>query len=87
MKHEAQVSILKELMSQLDEGRNVDAGVMYRNPTSVYNDTELAERERETFFRDHPQLIALSGSLPGPGSYMTVDDFGVPVLATRDRDG
>lgn len=30
MRHELQVEILKELMQQLDEGRNVDAGVQYR---------------------------------------------------------
>ena len=49
MKHEVQVSILKELMSQLDEGRNADAGVMFRNPTSVYTDPELAEPTRNAF--------------------------------------
>ena len=87
MKREVELSILKELMRQLDEKRNIDAGVMYRNPTEVYTSPEIAEREEETFFRDHPQLIALSGSLPNPGSYMTVDDFGVPVLATRDESG
>ncbi|NQZ99447.1 MAG: Rieske (2Fe-2S) protein [Myxococcales bacterium] len=87
MKRDVELSILKELMRQLDEKRNVDAGVMYRNPTDVYTSREIAERERQTFFRDHPQLIALSGSLPNPGSYMTVDDFGVPVLATRDESG
>ena len=35
MKHERQVEILKALMQQLDEGRNVDAGVQYRMPTSA----------------------------------------------------
>ena len=87
MKREVEIGILKELMRQLDEKKNIDAGVMYRNPTEVYTSREIAERERETFFRNHPQLIALSGSLPRPGSYMTVDDFGVPVLATRDQSG
>lgn len=87
MKRDVEIFILKELMRQLDEKRNIDAGVMYRNPTEVYTSREIAERERQVFFRDHPQLIALSGSLPNPGSYMTVDDFGVPVLATRDESG
>ncbi len=87
MKRETELSILDELLRQLDEKRNIDAGVMYRNPTSVYTCTELARREQDAFFRDHPQLIALSGSLPEAGSFMTVDDFGVPVLATRDADG
>jgi len=87
MKRDTELSILKELMRQLDEKRNIDAGVMYRNPTDVYTSQEIAENERQIFFRDHPQLIALSGSLPNEGSYMTVDDFGVPVLATRDESG
>ncbi|MEM9623463.1 MAG: aromatic ring-hydroxylating dioxygenase subunit alpha, partial [Pseudomonadota bacterium] len=29
----------------------------------------------------------LSGDLPKPGSYLTMDDFGVPILATRDKSG
>lgn len=87
MKREVELSILDELLRQLDEKKNVDAGVMYRNPTSAYTSTEVARKEQEAFFRDHTQLIGLSGSLPEPGSFMTVDDFGVPVLATRDAEG
>ena len=87
MKREVELGILDELLAQLDEGRNVDAGVMYRNPTASYTCPDIARREQELFFRDHPQLIALSGSLPEPGSYLTVEDFGVPVLATRDSSG
>ena len=87
MKREIELGILDELLRQLDEGRNVDAGVMYRNPTASYTCRDVAKREQEVLFRDHPQLIALSGSLPEPGSYLTVEDFGVPVLATRDSSG
>ena len=32
MKQETQVEILKELMRQVDEGKNIDAGVQYRMP-------------------------------------------------------
>jgi len=87
MEHAKQVTILKELMRQLDEKVNVDAGVMYKNPTSVYTCREIAGKEREVLFRNHPQLIGLSGDLPEPNSFIAVDDFGVPVLATRDEDG
>ena len=87
MKREVELSILRELLRQLDEKKNIDAGVMYKNPTSVYTSPEVAAQEWYRFFRNHPQLIALSGSLPKPGSFLTVDDFGVPVLATRDPDG
>ena len=87
MQHATQVTILKELMRQIDGKVNVDAGVMYKNPVSAYTCTDLAAKEWQTFFRNHPQLIGLSGDLPGPGSFFTADDFGTPVLATRDDDG
>ena len=87
MEHSKQVEILKELMRQLDNKVNVDAGVMYQNPTSVYTCPELAEKEREQFFRNHPQLIGLTKDLPAAGSFLTTNDFAVPVLATRDDKG
>lgn len=87
MKHSLQVEILKELMGQLDSGQNIDAGVQYTMPTSSYVCPDQAARERELFFQDHPQLVGLSGDLPSPGSYFTRDDFGTPVLATRDKQG
>ncbi len=87
MEHALQVEILKELMSQLDEDRNVDAGVQYKMPTSSYVCPEQAKREQEEFFQNHPQLIGLSGDLPEHGSFFTMDDFGTPLLATRDREG
>ncbi len=87
MEHTLQVKILKELMQQLDEGRNVDAGVQYKNPTASYVCPEQATREREEFFQNHPQLIGLSGDLPEPGSFLTMNDFGTPILATRDKNG
>ena len=87
MEHALQVEILKELMQQLDEGKNIDAGVQYRMPTTSYVCPEVAARERDAFFRNHPQLIGLSGDLPEPGSYLTINDFGIPILATRDKSG
>ncbi len=87
MKHQTTVRIIKELMDQLDENRNVDAGVQYRLPTSDYICPDLAAREWAALFQQHPQVIGLSGDLPENGSYFTIDDFGIPVLATRSRDG
>ena len=47
MEHVLQVEILKELMSQLDDERNVDAGVQYRMPTASYVCPEQARQEQE----------------------------------------
>ena len=87
MDHAEQVTQIKTLMARLDAGTTVDAGGLRRNPTRVYTDPDLAAREREAFFDDHPQVIGLSGDLPGPGSFVTLDDLGVPILATRDDSG
>jgi nitrite reductase/ring-hydroxylating ferredoxin subunit len=87
MKHAKQVEILKELMSQLDEHRNIDGGVQYRLPLSDFASPDIAEKEWKTLFREHPQVIGLSGDLPENGSYFTIEDFGASVLATRGKDG
>ena len=87
MEHGEQVRLLKELRQKLDDGVNVDAGIMLKNPASTYTCPDMASKEWETFFRDYPQVIGLSGDLPEPNSFVTVDDFGVSVLATRDEEG
>ena len=50
MRRDIEISILKDRMRQLDEKRNVDAGVMHRNPTDVYPSREIVEREKQAFF-------------------------------------
>ena len=60
MEHSKQVEILTELIRQVGERVNVDAGVVLRNPTSVYVSSELANVEWETFFQRHPQVLGLS---------------------------
>ena len=87
MKYEKQVEILDQLIDMIDNDYNADAGVIRQNPTSGYVCPDLAKAEWDMFFKDHAQLVGLSADLPEPGTFMTVDDFGVPVLCTRDRDG
>jgi nitrite reductase/ring-hydroxylating ferredoxin subunit len=87
MQHAKQVEILKELIAGLDSNHTCDAGRIAVNPATAYTDAELAEREWQAFFQNHPQVIGLSGELPQPGSYLTLADFGVPILATRDQNG
>jgi hypothetical protein len=68
MEHNLQVQILQELMQQLDNGKNIDAGVQYKMSTRSYVCPELALLERQEFFQNPPQLIGLSNDLPEPGS-------------------
>lgn len=55
-------------------------------PTDVYSEGRHAE-EVEALFLDRPLVFALSGALPGPRTYRTVDLCGTPILLTRDADG
>ena len=87
MKRDEQIRLLKHLIHQLDTGTNLDAGVLLRAPSSVYSCPERAAAEREKFFQSYPQMVGMSGDLPENGSFLTRDDWGVKILATRDKDG
>ncbi len=87
MEHHEQVRLLNELLAQVRDGTTADAGGHFHNPVSVYTDPEIAAAEAERVFGGYPQILGLSGELPGPGTFVTTDDFGPPVLATRDADG
>ena len=87
MKQTLQIEVIKELLDHIDHHRTVDAGSVVANPASSYTCEKLAAREWDAFFQNHPQVLGCSGDLPKPGSYMTTDDFGVPILATRDQNG
>ncbi len=78
---------MKQLLAHLDAGTTVDAGGLRRLPTEVYTDLELAEREMDEFFGAMPHCIGMSGDLAEPGAFVTTNDLGIPVLATRDAAG
>ncbi|WP_419553633.1 aromatic ring-hydroxylating oxygenase subunit alpha [Candidatus Poriferisodalis sp.] len=87
MKRAEQIDQIKTLLARLDSGTNVDAGGVRYNPTSAYADPELAALEQREFFDRYPQIVGLSGDLPGPGSFMTFDELSTPVLLTRSASG
>ena len=87
MRKEEQIKTMKLLMQRLDDGTNVDAGGMVRNPVSAYVSEERARMEWQVMFQNYPQVMGMSGDLPQPGSFMTSKDLGKPVLMTRDSDG
>jgi len=87
MRHDVQVSLIKQMLVHLDAGTNVDAGTMARQSTDTFTDPAQAEQERELFFRKTPQCLGMSGDLAEPGAFVTSDDLGVPILATRNDAG
>ena len=82
-----QMRLLKGLMHHLDNKTNIDAGGIIRTPADTYTSEERFDMEWNTFFQDYPQIVGMSGDLPGPDTFITTEDFGVPVLATRNSRG
>jgi len=87
MLREEQIRLLKGLIHYQESGTNVDAGGIIKNPSSTYTCEERFEKEWNTFFKDYPQIVGMSGDLPEPGTFFTREDFGIPLLATRDEKG
>ena len=87
MRHEVEVEVLEELLAQIAEGRNADAGAVRACPASTWTCPDRLALERRELFDSQPQLVGLSGDLPLPGSFLTTDDLGPPVLVVRGDDG
>ncbi len=87
MQKEEQVRLLKGLINYLETGTNVDAGGIMQTPTDTYTSEERFSEEWNKFFRDYPQIIGMTGDLAEPGTFFTREDFGIPLLATRDEKG
>ena len=87
MLREEQIRLLKGLIHYQESGTNVDAGGIIQNPSSTYTCEERFEKEWNTFFKNHPQIVGMTGDLPEPGTFFTREDFGMPLLATRDEKG
>ena len=56
-------------------------------PASIYADPRHLDEERRLLLDGLPQAVALSADLPEPGSFVTRDQFSVPLLISRDTDG
>ena len=81
-----QLRLLKGLLNHLDAKTNVDAGGIMQTPSDTYTSKERFDLEWQSFFQDYPQIIGMSGDLAEPNSFLTIDDFGSSIIATRDEN-
>ena len=86
MQQTTQVALIRELLGHLDAGTTALAEGVMRNRVDVYTDPERFEREW-SMIRGSPQYFGLSCRLPEPGSFVTDDETGIPVLLVRDDEG
>lgn len=82
-----QVSLLNELRALSAEKDFFVVDVVNTSPVDRYlNETRFAD-EMRVLFRGMPVIAAHSSELPDPGSYLTRQLSGLPVLLTRDKSG
>jgi phenylpropionate dioxygenase-like ring-hydroxylating dioxygenase large terminal subunit len=80
------LNIAERLLTHLRDGTADSAETDLRLPAWHYFDEGHAARERALFVRT-PLLATVSSALPGPGSFVTMDLLGVPLLFVRQDDG
>jgi phenylpropionate dioxygenase-like ring-hydroxylating dioxygenase large terminal subunit len=79
-------SLARRLLDHIESKTTDLADEVMELPTDVYLGAHH-DREVEVLFRGRPLLLALSGALPGPETYRTVDICGTPILLARDETG
>jgi choline monooxygenase len=80
-------SLVRRLLDHVEHGTTDLAEEIMEVASETYTSARRHDEEREALFFEHPMVLCLSGALPRPNSYLTVDLCGTPVLLTRDGDG
>jgi phenylpropionate dioxygenase-like ring-hydroxylating dioxygenase large terminal subunit len=80
-------SLVRRLLDHIEHGTTDLVDEVLEVPADTYTAPERLAEEMAALFLAEPLVLCLSGALPGPGTYRTVDLCGTPVLLTRDRDG
>ena len=82
-----QHTLLQRIDHHRQEGRGTDtAPAVMRVPITAYTDPERLDRERRAIAAE-PAVVGLSGMLPAPRTFATVDVGDQSVIVTRDDDG
>ena len=79
--------IVRRLLAHVEGGTTDQCDAVLEVPTANYTSPERLDAEVDALFLHHPLVLCLSGALPEPGSYLTVDICDTPVLVTRGNDG
>ena len=87
MDRATELSLLDELAGlKTESSAFMDASITHAD-VSHYTNPDRFAAERKHLFRALPVAAAHSSEVSGPGSFLTRDLFGSPLLLTRDKDG
>jgi phenylpropionate dioxygenase-like ring-hydroxylating dioxygenase large terminal subunit len=87
MDHATEVSLIERILELDRERKREEASGEYREPVAGYLDPARHEAEISVLFRRHPLVFGQGAELPEPGSFVTHDLAGLPILLLRDGEG
>jgi nitrite reductase/ring-hydroxylating ferredoxin subunit len=81
------IAVARHVLELIDRNEPAMGAESWEADVGRFIDQDRFELEKRTFFRERPQLIALSADLPNPGDYYATDIAELPILIVRDKEG
>ncbi|GAA4484565.1 hypothetical protein GCM10023094_38000 [Rhodococcus olei] len=86
MERDEKISLTQRLIAHVDNNTTDYADDLLRVPFSVFNDPELAAKERDVV-RRFPHIVAHVDELQKAGDFLTTELIGTPLLVVKQNDG
>jgi phenylpropionate dioxygenase-like ring-hydroxylating dioxygenase large terminal subunit len=80
-------AVILQLLTHIENGTTDEADDIWREPVLNYTSPQRLTQERECLLKRWPVVYCPSSALPEPGSFLAREAAGVPLLATRDKQG
>lgn len=87
MDRQSELALLDELLVRHQQQRSMWAEQGDRLPATIYTDERRVARERAELFGHYPIVLGHASQLAEPGSFLTHDHLGRPLVIARARDG
>ncbi len=81
------VDLASRLIALAKDGRPEEAENFVEVDASEYVDPAVFAAEKRAIFDTTPFVAGLSCDVAKPGDYLKIDDFGTPILVTRNKQG
>ncbi|NKY48424.1 aromatic ring-hydroxylating oxygenase subunit alpha [Nocardia cerradoensis] len=86
MDRDEKISLTRRLIAHVDNNTTDYAEELLRVPFSVFDDPDLAVKERDVV-RRFPHIVAHVDELAKAGDFLTTELIGTPLLVVRQNDG
>ncbi|MEH6550787.1 MAG: aromatic ring-hydroxylating dioxygenase subunit alpha [Pseudomonadales bacterium] len=79
--------LIRRLLEQVESNSTEQCPDVLEEPADFFLNEKRWQQERQQFFIDTPQVVGFAGQIAKPGSYLTTEVMGTPIVITRDEAG